>query len=243
MRLLRRKKKGEDEGQDPSGPDPQGNEAAGTDVVPPTPDRQEPESVNEAPVSADGEDADAFEEQAPVDPALAILEEDDDEPGAAASPPAGAPPFDGDGDERLPASFYFDGLLKIKDDRPPSREELDRQAEADFHAAIAPSVGPLHEIVPDAASPEDALQKLTETWDEPLPDPEGEATRGQDPYKRGPADTAVYYRIRRHFDSPRRHVGFGREAWRPPAGLAGEPTPRRGRSRPALTSGKRSRES
>ena len=242
MRLLRRKKV--DEGsQDPSGPDPRGNGAVGTDAVPPTPNQAEPESANEAPMSANGEDARAYDEQEPVDPALAILEEDDEEPGTAAAPPAGAPPPDGDGEERLPASFYFDGLLKLKDDRPPSREELDRQAEAEFHAAIAPSVGPLHEIVPDAASPEDALQKLTETWDEPLPDPESEGARDRDPFNRGPADTAVYYRIRRHFDNPRRHVGFGREAWRPPPGLAGEPTAKRGRSRPELPSGQRSRRS
>ncbi len=241
MRLLRRKKV-EDEGQDASGPDPRGNSEVGTDVVPPTPDGAERESADEAPVSANGEDAGATEVQEPVDPALAILEEDDEAPGAAASPAGGGPPPNGDADERLPASFYFDGLLKIKDDRPPSREELDRQAEAEFHAAIAPSVGPLREIVPDAASPEDALQKLTQTWDEPLPDPEGEGA--SDPFRRGHADTAVYYRIRRHFDNPRRHVGFGREAWRPPRRLAREAAPSRGRSsREALPSGQRSRRS
>lgn len=250
MGLLRRKKV-DDEGQDASGPSPQGNESAGTDVVPPSHDGSE--SADTAAVSAGGEDDVPMDDEAddgrmddehgPVDPALAILEEDDEELRADGPAGRGAPPADGYGDERLPASFYFDGLLKIKDDRPPSREELDRQAEADFRAAIAPSVGPLHEMVPDAASPEDALEKLTQTWDEPLPDPEGEAARGQDSYKRGPADTAVYYRIRRHFDNPRRHVGFGREAWRPPPGLAGEPTARRGRSRGALPSGQRSRRS
>ncbi|HEX2041260.1 MAG TPA: hypothetical protein VHF24_01375 [Acidimicrobiales bacterium] len=259
MRLLRRKKS-EDAGQEPAGSEGQGDGAVAVsaDGAAGEPADREPTAVaagradgEVAAASADGEDAGAGDGGGPGDAAIAMVDAQQDADGqeeVAAAPPApqpmaAGPPLEEEGDERLPASFYFEGLLKLKDDRPPSREELDRQAAADFQAAIAPAVGPLHELVPDASGPEDALRQLTERWEEPLPDPEGEAARGQDPFTRGPAETAVYYRIRRHFDSPRRHVGFGREAWRPPPGLAREAMPNRGRTRQELPSGRRSRRS
>ncbi|HEX2272658.1 MAG TPA: hypothetical protein VHG90_02160 [Acidimicrobiales bacterium] len=240
MRLLRRKK-AEDAGQEQSGSEAPAEGAASADGADAEPVGPEPAGV--AAASADGEDAGTVEDQGPGDAAIAMADGEGEEETAApaAGPVSAAPPPEEDGEERLPATFYFEGLLK--NERPPSREELDRQAEADFHAAIAPAVGQLHELVPDASSPEDALRQLTERWEEPLPDPEGEAERGQDPFKRGPAETAVYYRIRRHFESPRRRVGFGREAWRPPPGLAREAMPARGRTREALPSGRRSRRS
>jgi hypothetical protein len=245
MPLLRRKKKSKD-GQEADATQVEGNGAARADGA--EAEAVDLEAVGAVEVSANGEDAGP-----PDDAAIAMVdaqeEEEEEQEEKAAAPgaaprAAGPPPGDGDayGDERLPVSFYFEGLLKFKDDRPPSREELDRQAEADFRAAIAPAVGDLRELVPDSSSPEDALRMLTERWEDPLPDPEGERARGQDPYKRGPAETAVFYRIRRHFENPKRRVGFGREAWRPPPGLAAETMPK-GRVREALPSGEQSRRS
>lgn len=249
MPLLRRKKAQQDaDEQRDATPVEENGAAAGDGAEAQAVDLQ---AVGAIEMSENGEDAVPADDGGPGDAAIAMVDaqEEEEEQGERAQPStapraAGPPPGDGEGygydDERLPVGFYFEGLLKLKDDRPPSREELDRQAESDFRAAIAPSVGQLRELVPDAASPEDALRTLTERWDDPLPDPEGEQARGQDPYKRGPAETAVFYRIRRHFDRPGRHVGFGREAWRPPPGLVRETMPSR---RDALPSGERSRRS
>ncbi len=251
MRLLRRKK-AEDAGEEPAGSEGQGDGAVAVSADGAAAEPAGPEATAVAAASADGEDAGGGDGQGPGDAAIAMVDAQEEADGReeeqAAAPPApqptaAGPPPEEDGDERLPASFYFEGLLKLKNDQPPSREELDRQAAADFQAAIAPAVGPLHELVPDSSGPEDALRQLTERWEDPLPDPEGEAARGQDQFKRGPAETAVYYRIRRHFEIPRRHVGFGREAWRPPPGLAREAMPDRGRTRRALPGGERSRRS
>ncbi len=252
MRLLRRRKKEEAAGEEPGGTEAERGPATSVDGAdaPPVEAEATTTGTGVTPAARDGEDAaatDADEAAAPGDAALATAEGQEEQEVAAASAPApvdSAPPVpeEGDGETRLPPSFYFEGLLK--NERPPSRDELDRQAEAEFRAAIAPSVERLRELAPDASSPEEALRQLTERWEDPLPDPEAERLRGQDQFQRGPADTAVYYRIRRHFYRPSRHVGFGREAWRPPPGLAGEGPPRRGRSgRQALSTGERSRRS
>lgn len=252
MRLLRRRKKAEGAAEEPAGiearadgsEDPSAEEAGAEDAMPVG---GEAETAGVASASPNGEDAGASAHAGPGDAAVAMADGHEEpaapatEPAVAAAPP---PPVETeDGETRLPPSFYFEGLLKVNE-RTPSREELDRQAEAEFRAAIAPAVSPLRELAPDASSPEEALQQLTERWGDALPDPEGERLREQDAYKRGPADTAVYYRIRRHFDRPTRHVGFGREGWRAPPGVAREASPGRGRSsRQALPGGQRSRRS
>ena len=252
MRLLKRRKRtdaaGEEAGREEAagrgpltadGADAEPAGATGAGVAPVSPNGEDAG----APEAAAPEGAAAPDDAAPGDAAIAMAEGDgeQEEPAPATPAPVATTSavVEEGGETRLPASFYFEGLLK--NERTPSREELDRQAEADFRAAIAPSVGPLRDLAPEASSPEEALQQLTERWEEPLPDPEAERLRGQDPFKRGPADTAVYYRIRRHFVRPMRHVGFGREAWRPPPGLAREPS--RGATRQALPSGQRSRRS
>ena len=264
MRLLKRRKRTDAAGQEDAGTETGGNGALSTDGADaePVPAEAGITGAGATAVSPDGEDAAPADaapadaaptdaapaDAAPADAGASAMADGQAEEHDQAVPPTPAPAPDAsavveeDGETRLSPSFYFEGLLK--NERTPTREELDLQAEDDFRAAIAPSVGTRQELVPDASSPEEALQRLTERWGEPLPDPEAERLRGQDPFKRGPADTAVYYRIRRHFDRPTRHVGFGREGWRPPPGLAREALPRRGRSsRQALPSGQRSRRS
>jgi hypothetical protein len=99
---------------------------------------------------------------------------------------------------------------------PPSREELERQAAADFQAAIAPSLEKLREVVPEASSPEEARRVLEERQGELLPDPEGERLRANDIFK---TEATVHYRIQKQLERPRGRVGWGRP-WEPPAGLA-----------------------
>jgi len=127
--------------------------------------------------------------------------------------PPPPPPPDGELVERLPAKFYFEGV--VKPERVLTRDELERQAEADFRAAIAPSLEALRELVPDASGPEEAMQVLAERQGEALVDEEGANLASRDIYRN---ETSVYYRIRTHFDKPpRRGIGGG---WRPPSGLA-----------------------
>lgn len=174
-----------------------------------------------------GDAAIALAEQ-PVAPTPPLLPDpaSSGEPAASSFGPPPAPPPDGDFVERLPASFYFEGV--IKPEKVPSRDELERQAEADFRAAIAPSLEALRELVPDASSPDEAMQVLAERQGEALVDEAGANLSSRDIYRN---ETSVYYRIRTHFDKPSRRPGFGRD-WRPPPGLA---PPQRG-----LPSGRRS---
>lgn len=251
MRLLPSRRKKADASDQASAPEVDGNGAASSEEVEADPDA---ERAGTARVDGDGarraddDLEDDGPEDAPGDAAIAMAEAEPAPSPPSPQPTAGPPADDGpggngpggngpggngpggNGEARLPVSFYVEGLFKH--DRPPGRDQLERQAEADFRAAIAPALSPLREVVPDASSPEEALQALAERQGEYVPDPEG-PNSGFDPYRRGPADTAVYYRIRRHFEKPSRRVGFGREAWRPPPGLA----------KPELPSGQRSRRS
>ncbi|HWC09919.1 MAG TPA: hypothetical protein VG455_01730 [Acidimicrobiales bacterium] len=135
-------------------------------------------------------------------------------------------PSDGDGDgdagpvyvdDHMPVSVWVESVLDTRP--PPGRDELARQAEADFHAAIAPSLAGLQEAVPDATSPDEARRALQERVEqtEALPDPEGERLRGRDVFR---SEASVHYRIQRHLERRRGRVGWGRP-WEPPAGLAG----------------------
>lgn len=129
---------------------------------------------------------------------------------------AEAVPPQGTDEDRLPVGFWVDSLLDTG--KPPPREELDRQAELDFQAAISPSLQGLREAVPDASSPEEAMRALEERLGEPVPDPEAGKGFAKDIYN---DDTAVYYRIRAHFEKPKRRVGWQRsQPWQPPQGLA-----------------------
>jgi hypothetical protein len=170
----------------------------GTDEIPSTADEgpPEPEPEAQAPVEA----------QAPPRP----------------PPPPAAESEDGYDDDRLPVSFWIESVFTNA--APPSWEERERQAEADFRAAIAPGLEGLGEAVPEASSPDEALQALEGRQGEHLPDPEGENLSQHDIYRN---EASIYYRIRNHFDLPRRRVGWG-EPWRPPAAGA-QPDPARTR--------------
>ena len=237
MRLLRRKGKKDDASDQASGPEVDGNGAVSAQAL--EADGADPETASPEPTSIEAStlDRDDLDEghreegqldeghldeadqdmdtAAPADSAVAEAAPVSPPPGSG---PAAGPPPDGDGEARLPVSFYVEGLFK--NERPPSRDQLERQAEADFRAAIAPALSPLRELVPDASSPEEAMQALAERQGEYVPDPEGPNPPNDDQFRRGPADTAVYYRIRRHFEKPSRRVGFSRASWTPPPGLA-----------------------
>lgn len=117
--------------------------------------------------------------------------------------------------EQLPPRVWMESVL---DNRPPpSREELERRAAADFQAAIAPSLQGLREAVPDASSPDDARRALEERESEIEfpPDPEGERMKQNDIYK---TEATIHHRIQKQMERPRGRVGWGRP-WEPPAGL------------------------
>ena len=118
--------------------------------------------------------------------------------------------------EHLPPRVWMESVL---DNRPPpSRDELARQAEADFQAAIAPSLQGLREVVPDASSPDEARRALEEREREiefPI-DSEAERLKRNDVFK---TEATVHYRIQKQMERPRGRVGWGRP-WEPPAGLA-----------------------
>ncbi|HEX2192816.1 MAG TPA: hypothetical protein VHH09_06440, partial [Acidimicrobiales bacterium] len=107
-------------------------------------------------------------------------------------------------DGYLPPRVWMESVL---DNRPPpSREELARQAEADFQAAISPSLEKLRDVVPDASSPEEARRALEEREREIEfpPDAEGEQLKGRDIFRR---EASVHYRIQKQLERPRGRVG------------------------------------
>lgn len=231
LRLRRRKK--EHTSSDGSGPDTAGAETGAEASAGPPPGTEEP--VTQAHDGAGpGDDAVAVAEQPaataeePSAPAEEPTATAAPEPAPSAEPAASTfgpppPPPEGDVEERLPASFYFEGV--VKPSPVPTRDELERQAEADFRAAIAPSLEPLRELVPDASSPDEAIQVLAERQGEALVDEEGPKLSSRDIYRN---ETSVYYRIRTHFDKPSRRPGLRRE-WQPPSGLAAPPRESSGR--------------
>ena len=116
----------------------------------------------------------------------------------------------------LPPRVWVESALDFRP--PPSREELERQAAADFQAAIAPSLESLREAVPDASSPDEARRALEERESEIEfpPDTEGEKLKANDIYR---TEATVHHRIQKQMERPRGRVGWGRP-WEPPAGLA-----------------------
>ena len=227
--MLRRKKK-ERGSSDGSGPDTPGAETGAEASGGPPPGTGEP-ATQAHDGAGPGDDPTAMAEQPAVqaEEPSALTEEStaapSPEPAASAEPTPSAkpaastfgpppPPSGGDFEERLPPSFYFEGV--IKPSPVPTRDELERQAEADFRAAIAPSLEPLRELVPEASSPDEAMRVLAERQGEALVDEEGAKLSSRDKYRN---ETSVYYRIRTHFDKPSRRPGLRRE-WQPPSGLA-----------------------
>ena len=155
--------------------------------------------------------------------------------GAAEEAPAPAPAAvrsgngdDGPGyvDDYLPPRVWVESVLDTRP--PPSRDELERQAAADFEAAIAASLEGLREVVPDASSPDEARRVLEERQGDALPDPEGERLRAHDLFR---TEASVHYRIQKQLERPRGRVGWGRP-WEPPAGLARQETDSGRRSMP-----------
>lgn len=220
MPLLRRKKKGADEAPpEAAAESPDGNGVAADEdppepeaaAPPPEPAAPQPEPEAETFVTAESEAA------APA-------------PGNGGQGPRYSDEGPGYVDDLRSGSAWVAAAL---DNRPPpSRDELARQAETDFQAAIAPSLERLREAVPDASSPEDARRALEEREQQfqyPT-DEEGERLKGQDIYT---TEASVHYRLQRHLRRPRRLSRFG-EPWRPPADLA---RPVRGSNRPSLGPG------
>ncbi|MFN2607322.1 MAG: hypothetical protein ABR511_05425, partial [Acidimicrobiales bacterium] len=158
------------------------------------------------------------------------MEPADDGPavGSAArrGPMATPPPPPVPGDTRLTAGFWVESVAGVlSKSGTPSAADLERQAAAEFQTAIMPGLLGLRDAVPDAASPDDAMRALAEqeAAHEYPDDAEGASLRDSDIYRR---DASIYYRIRNHFERPRRRVGWG-DPWRPPPGLAKPDPPTR----------------
>ncbi|MGI9033238.1 MAG: hypothetical protein ACR2HY_06080 [Acidimicrobiales bacterium] len=142
-------------------------------------------------------------------------------------PVATPPPPPVPGDERLGTGFWIRSVQGAVSRAPqPSSADLEQQANDELQAAIMPGLLGLRDAVPDAASPDDAMRILAQREAEHdfPPDPEAGALVAGDIFGR---ETSVYYRIRRHFERPRR--ARRGEPWRPPPGLA-RPDPADGRA-------------
>jgi hypothetical protein len=79
-----------------------------------------------------------------------------------------------------------------------SRQEIEAEAAAELHAALAPSFQLLRQEVPDAANPDDAQQKISSRLGKAPKDPDAELPKH--PVYSG--DALVYYQLRRHYGSP-----------------------------------------
>jgi len=133
-------------------------------------------------------------------------------------------------EERLPVSYWVGGVKNVlTKSGTSSPEEREREAAAEFQAAIMPGLMGLRDAVPDAATPDDALRTLAqrEAEHEFPEDPEALSLGQRDIFR---TDASVYYRIRTRFDKPRRKVGWN-NPWRPPPGLARPDPPRRALNR------------
>jgi len=242
--LFRRKKKSE------SAP-PDGAETAVIDAVPPDPQigapdpvtAEEPAMASGGPVPADtvhddlsepGRAAIAFAERAPLTPVADDLDFDEliTAPAEAKQrrpryQPQEVPlatPYGAE--EHLPPSYWVGGVKEVlTKSGTSSAEEREREAAAEFQAAIMPGLMGLRDAVPDAATPDDALRALAQREAEHQypDDPEAGSLANRDIFR---TDASVYYRIRNRFDKPRRRVGWN-NPWRPPPGLARPDPPRR----------------
>jgi len=135
------------------------------------------------------------------------------------------------GEERLPVSYWVGSVQSVlTKSGVQSPEERDREAAAEFQAAIMPGLMGLRDAVPDASSPDEALRALAarEAEHEFPEDPEGPSLSQRDIFQ---TESSVYYRIRTRFEKPRRRVGWN-DPWRPPPGLAKPDPPRRALNRP-----------
>jgi len=133
-------------------------------------------------------------------------------------------------EERLPVSYWVGGVKSVlTKSGTSSAEERERDAAAEFQAAIMPGLMGLRDAVPDAATPDDALRALAqrEAEHDYPDDPEAGKLSQSDIFR---TDASVYYRIRNRFDKPRRKVGWN-NPWRPPPGLARPDPPHRALNR------------
>ncbi len=133
-------------------------------------------------------------------------------------------------EEHLPVSYWVGGVKSVlTKSGTSSAEERERDAAAEFQAAIMPGLMGLRDAVPDAATPDDALRVLAQREAEHNypDDPEAGKLSQSDIFR---TDASVYYRIRNRFDKPRRKVGWN-NPWRPPPGLARPDPPHRALNR------------
>lgn len=86
-------------------------------------------------------------------------------------------------------------LVSMVTAAPPSREELQREAAAEFNQAMAPSMDLLQAAVPEATSAEEAWKTIESKLGQPLQDSDAELP--DHPLYSG--DTLVYYQLRRHY--------------------------------------------
>lgn len=77
----------------------------------------------------------------------------------------------------------------------PTRDELEREAAAELNAALTPSYDLLHKEMPDAASPDDAQQRIAGTLGRIIVD--NDAALPRHPVYSG--DTLVYTQLKRHY--------------------------------------------
>jgi hypothetical protein len=105
-------------------------------------------------------------------------------------------------------------IISMLTESPPSREDAEREAAAEFNQALAPSMDLLRAAVPDASSPEEAWRTIESKLDQPLQDPD--AKLPTHPVWQG--DALVYQQLRRHYGrtSP---AGSFRQGWSPGSGL------------------------
>ncbi len=134
------------------------------------------------------------------------------------------------GEEHLPVSYWVGSVQSVlTKSGTSSPEEREREAAAEFQAAIMPGLMGLRDAVPDAATPDDALRSLAqrEAEHDYPEDPEAGSVSQRDIFR---TDASVYYRIRNRFDKPKRRVGWN-NPWRPPPGLARPDPPHRALNR------------
>jgi hypothetical protein len=96
----------------------------------------------------------------------------------------------------------------------PDREQLEREAAAEFYAAVSPSLERLQQAVPGASSPEEAYRAIESRLGPAPKDPDAELPRH--PVYQG--DALVYQQLRRHYGEQRLTTSFPR-GWSPDQGL------------------------
>jgi hypothetical protein len=221
--MFKRKRKTDDAAGTAAGAD--GDHTASLPEAPPEPE-PEPEAQPETEMAPAMEMAPDPERALEMEPEPDRVEEPVGGPRPGRGPMATAPPPPVFGDQPLTAGFWVESVQGVLSKAPhPTADDLERQAAADFQAAIMPGLLGLRDAVPDAASPDDAMRALAEReaeYEFPA-DPDADSVKANDIFGK---DATVYYRIRNHFERPRRKVGWG-NPWRPPPGLAKPDPPTR----------------